>query len=105
MFPALFCVPARRYFELDGKGERGKVCLAPAVFLDNSKMAEKNEPEFVSQKKYPSNQSLFPILGSQNISVGTSRGLTFSCASSNVEAQSEDVDKGKLFTGTWLSRT
>ena len=50
----------------------------------------------LSKNKYPSNQTLFPILGSQNESVGTSRGLLFPCASSKVEKQSADVDKGRL---------
>ena len=60
-------------------------------------MAEQtDEADFVSQNEYLSNQSLFPILGSQNKSVGTSRGLTFPCTSFNVETQSEDVVKGKL---------
>ena len=68
----------------------------PAVFLDYSKMAEKDKADFVSQNKYVSNQSLFPILSSQNKSVGTSHGLTFPCTSFNVETQSEDVVKGKL---------
>ena len=93
---SFFAFP-RRCCERDGKGGRGEVCFAPAKFLDYSKMAEKTDKaDFVSQNIYPSNQSLFPILGSQNKSFGTSRGFTFPCASSNVETQSESVDKGKL---------
>ena len=59
-------------------------------------MAEKaDKADSVSKNKYLSSQTLFPILGSQNKPVGTSRGLIFPCASSHVETQSADVDNGK----------
>jgi len=59
-------------------------------------MAEKTDKaDSVSKNRYLSNQTLFPILGSQNKPVGTSRGLVFPCASSHAERQSADVDDGK----------
>lgn len=64
-------------------------------------MAEKSEKadkaDSVSKNKYLSNQTLFPILGPQSKSLGTSCRLIFPSTSSNVEKQSAaDVDKGKL---------
>ena len=59
-------------------------------------MAEKTDKaDSVSKNKYLSSQTLFPILGSQNKPVGTSRGLILPCAFSHVETQSADVDNGK----------
>ena len=63
----------------------------------NFKMAETTDnTDSVSHNKYVSNQTLFPILGSQGKSAGTSRGLIFPCASSSVETKSAYVDKGRL---------
>ena len=60
-------------------------------------MAETTDnTDSVSHNKYVSNQTLFPILGSQGKSAGTSRGLIFPCASSSVETKSAYVDKGRL---------
>lgn len=96
VFPAFFSAFPRRCSARKGKGGRGKVCLAPAIFW-SFKMAEKTDKaDSVSKTKYLPNQTLFPILGTQSKSVGTSRGLIFPCASSNVETQPVDVDSGKL---------
>lgn len=54
-----------------------------------------DKTEYVSEHKYPSNQTLFPILGSESKSVGASYGHLFPFASSKVEKLATDVDKGK----------
>ena len=84
------------------KGREGgeRFVLRPR-YSRHFKMAEKTDKaDSVSQNKYLSNQTLFPILGSQSKSVEASRGLIFPCASSDVEKQSADVDKGKLYWST-----
>ena len=59
-------------------------------------MAAENESAKDNAKhKHSSNQTLFPILGSESKSVGASCGLLFPCASSKVEKLAADDDKGK----------
>lgn len=82
------------------KGREGgenfiQFCLAPAIFMVKFNMAAEVRDETESGHNYSSNQTLFPILGSESKSVGASYDLLFPCASPKVEELAANVDKGK----------